>query len=135
MFRFTQEPLSGSQSQCLDKITGMVPLCLSICALPVLWRHIPTCCACGSPCTANHTHTHTHTHTTSGCLPMKMEPIRSSETSAIKTQTPGNYPKRNILHLLTHRPLELYQLLVAVCYCWYELLVYLRSWIKMTSEM
>ena len=26
-------------------------------------------------------------------LPMKMEPIRSSETSAIKTQTPGNYPK------------------------------------------
>ena len=31
-------------------------------------------------------------------LPMKMEPIRSSETSAIKTQTPGNYPKRNILH-------------------------------------
>ena len=29
-------------------------------------------------------------------MPMKMEPIRSSETSAIKTQTPGNYPKRNI---------------------------------------
>ena len=24
----------------------------------------------------------------------KMEPIRSSETSAIKTQTPGNYPKK-----------------------------------------
>ena len=32
-------------------------------------------------------------------LPMKMEPIRSSETSAIKTQTPRNYPKRNILQL------------------------------------
>ena len=32
-------------------------------------------------------------------LPMKMEPIRSSETSAIKTQMPGNYPKRNILQL------------------------------------
>jgi len=30
---------------------------------------------------------------------MKMEPLRSSETSAIKTQTPGNYPKRNILQL------------------------------------
>ena len=30
-------------------------------------------------------------------LPMKIEPIRSSETSVIKTQTPGNYPKRNIL--------------------------------------
>ena len=32
-------------------------------------------------------------------LPMKMEPIVSSETSAIRTQTPGNYPKRNHLHL------------------------------------
>ena len=31
---------------------------------------------------------------------MKMEPIRSSETSAIKTQTPGNYPKRNILQVI-----------------------------------
>ena len=45
MFRFTQEPSSRSQSQCLAKITGMVPLCLSICALSVLWRQIPTCCA------------------------------------------------------------------------------------------
>jgi len=26
-------------------------------------------------------------------LPMKMEPIVSSETSAIKSQTPGNYQK------------------------------------------
>ena len=32
-------------------------------------------------------------------LPMKMEPTVSSETSAIRTQTPGNYPKRNTLHL------------------------------------
>jgi len=32
-------------------------------------------------------------------LPVKMEPIVSSETSAIRTQTPGNYPKRNKLHL------------------------------------
>jgi len=40
-------------------------------------------------------------------LPMKMEPIVSSETSAIRTQTPGNYPKRNKLHTvnLLH-PLE-----------------------------
>jgi len=30
-------------------------------------------------------------------LPMKMEPTVSSETSAIRTQTPGNYPKRNTL--------------------------------------
>jgi len=32
---------------------------------------------------------------------MKMEPTVSSETSAIRTQTPGNYPKRNKL-LLEH---------------------------------
>jgi len=33
-------------------------------------------------------------------LPMKMEPIVSSETSAVRTQTPGNYPKRNNLRLM-----------------------------------
>ena len=27
-----------------------------------------------------------------------MEPIEGSETSAFKTQTPGKYPKENILH-------------------------------------
>jgi len=32
-------------------------------------------------------------------LPMKIEPIVSSETSAIRTQTLGNYPKRNKLHI------------------------------------
>jgi len=46
MFQFMQEPLSGNQSQCLAKITGMVPLCLLIWALSVLWSHILTCCAC-----------------------------------------------------------------------------------------
>jgi len=30
---------------------------------------------------------------------MKMERIVSSETSAIRNQTPGNYPKSNKLHL------------------------------------
>ena len=34
--------------------------------------------------------------------PMKMEPIMSSETSAIRNQTPGNYPKRNKLHSLQY---------------------------------
>jgi len=33
---------------------------------------------------------------------MKMEPIVSSETSAIRTQTLGNYPKRNNLHYLDY---------------------------------
>jgi len=31
-------------------------------------------------------------------LPMKMEHIKGSETSGFTTQTPGNYPKENILH-------------------------------------
>jgi len=37
-------------------------------------------------------------------LPMKMEPIVCSETSAIRTQTPGNYPKRNklLMSLVVH---------------------------------
>jgi len=30
---------------------------------------------------------------------MKMELIQCSETSAIRTQMPGNYPKENILHI------------------------------------
>ena len=30
---------------------------------------------------------------------MKMELIEGSETSAIRTQTPGNYPKENILRI------------------------------------
>jgi len=30
---------------------------------------------------------------------MKVELIEGSETSAIRTQTPGNYPKENILHI------------------------------------
>ena len=30
---------------------------------------------------------------------MKMDPTVSSETSAIRTQTPGNYPKKKTLHL------------------------------------
>jgi len=47
-------------------------------------------------------------------LPMKMEPTVSSETSAIRTQTPGTYPKRNKLHLehgeilKTRRKLSIY---------------------------
>jgi hypothetical protein len=32
-------------------------------------------------------------------LPLKMESLQCSETSAISTQTPGKHPKENILHL------------------------------------
>jgi hypothetical protein len=34
-------------------------------------------------------------------LPMKMEPIERSETSASNTQTPGNYPKETVLQQAT----------------------------------
>jgi len=37
-----------------------------------------------------------------------MELIVSSETSAIRTQTPGNYPKRNNLHTHTHTYIYIY---------------------------
>ena len=33
---------------------------------------------------------------------MKIEPIRSSETSAINTQLPGNYPKKEHITILLH---------------------------------
>jgi hypothetical protein len=32
-------------------------------------------------------------------LPMNMEQIERSETSAYKIQTPGNYPEENIQHV------------------------------------
>jgi len=35
-------------------------------------------------------------------LPMKMELMEGSETSAIRTQTPGNYPKENILQVVIY---------------------------------
>ena len=44
MFRFTQEPSSGSKCQYLAKIIDMG--CLSIRTWSVLWRHIRACCAC-----------------------------------------------------------------------------------------
>ena len=52
-----------------------------------------------SNCRRFGTHYRFHLH-----LPMKMEPIVSSETSAIRTQTPGNYPKRNNLRSLFSLP-------------------------------
>ena len=41
MFRFTQEPSSGSKCQYLAKITDMVRRCLSIRTWSVLWRYMP----------------------------------------------------------------------------------------------
>jgi hypothetical protein len=39
-------------------------------------------------------------------LPLKMEPIECSETSAISTQTPRKHPKENMLHLTHGKSLE-----------------------------
>ena len=47
---------------------------------------------------------------------MKMEPIVSSETSAIRTQTPGNYPKRNNLHLEHGESLRTRLIEIGLCY-------------------
>ena len=48
--------------------------------------------------------------------PMKMEPIRSSKTSAIKTQMPGNYAKRNILQLKHSESLKTSCRSISECY-------------------
>jgi hypothetical protein len=45
---------------------------------------------------------------------MKMEPIEGSETSAFKPQTPGKYPKENILHKVHGESLKSRQILK----CW-----------------
>jgi hypothetical protein len=62
MFRFTQQPSSGSYNLTLSKIASLVQLCVSVETLSVLWRHILTWCACVCTlvllCTVNHTHEH-----------------------------------------------------------------------------
>jgi len=57
---------------------------------------------------------------------MKMKLIEGSETSAIRTQTPGNYPKENILHIEQGERLksELGDFCIFfVSGCWIELIV------------
>jgi len=59
-------------------------------------------------------------------LPMKMEPIVSSETSAIRNRTPGNYPKRNKLHLehgesLKTRMIPNISEIKLLIWCWFEI--------------
>ena len=49
---------------------------------------------------------------------MKMVPIVSSETSVIRTQTPGNYPKRNKLHLEHGESLKTRSVKFVVCTQW-----------------
>jgi len=52
-------------------------------------------------------------------VPMKMEPIKGSETSAFKTQTPGKYPKENILQQICSIMYSkiLYQKIIMECQC------------------
>ena len=55
---------------------------------------IPRRLSSNSQRSGTHCQFHLHRH-----LPTKMEPTVSSETSTIRTQTQGNYPKKNTLHL------------------------------------
>ena len=57
--------------------------------LPVLFSSQTFSCI-NTPAFLSSSHTSYH-------LPMKMEQIECSETSAYKIETPGNYPKENIL--------------------------------------
>jgi len=61
---------------------------------------------------------------------MKMEPIVSSETSAIRTQTPGNYPKRNKLHLEHGESLKTRRIILKSLHCLQALMF---SWKLETS--
>jgi len=45
-----------------------------------------------------------------------MEPIEGSETSAIRTKTPENYPKENILHIENSESLNS-RIYIYVCVC------------------
>ena len=57
MFRFKQEPSSGSYNQSLVKITSLVQLYMSVQTLSVLWRHIVTAIIEEVLlCTVNNTH-------------------------------------------------------------------------------
>jgi len=65
-------------------------------------------CECGCECGCEWECEWDHCCVLSGCLPsqsffihlpMKMEQVEGSETSDIRTKTPGNYPKKNILHI------------------------------------
>ena len=48
---------------------------------------------------------------------MKMELIGGSETSAIRTQTPRNYPKENILHIEYGERLKSRKYTIFVAHC------------------
>ena len=68
-----------------------------------------------TPTVLSYSHTSYH-------LPMKMEQIECSETSAYIIQTPGNYPKENIIYSehgeslkLRTNQLMMYEAKVAVC--------------------
>jgi len=63
-----------------------------------------------------------------------MEPIEGSETSAFKTQTPGKYPKENILHKEHGESLKSCFLfvicivlnLILLCLLWFIAKIYVR---------
>ena len=62
-------------------------------------------------------------------LPMKMELTVSSETSAIRTQTLGNYPKRKKLHLEHSESLKTRKMVISLKTLWQGLvlMMYLKD--------
>ena len=92
-----------SLTYCSEPLTDNIPRCKHV---TLLVFKLSPCSKCNlflfgviprrlsSNCRRFGTHCRFHLH-----LPMKMELTLSSETSAIRTQTPGNYPKKNKLHV------------------------------------
>jgi hypothetical protein len=61
-----------------------------------------------TPSPVTHQHSSNLVHSTHAYLPVKMEQIECSETSAYKLQTPGNCPKESIQHS-TNFPKKIYK--------------------------
>jgi hypothetical protein len=65
-------------------------------------------------------------------LPRKMEPIEGSQTSVFKPQTPGNYPKENILQTKCYRMWDIllpmgFELFAELSKTWTQLYVITRT--------
>ena len=72
MFRFTQEPSSGSYNQCLAKITNLAQQCLSVQTLSLLWRQRSTSLR-------SEPYTNTHTRSEYAAITLTSVPTRTVE--------------------------------------------------------
>jgi len=91
---------SGSKSLKLPSVRNCFTLAMTnnvICPFWLIPRRLSS--NCRRFCTHCQFHLHRQVNEVFIHLPVKMEPTVSSEKSEISTQTSGNYPKRNKLHL------------------------------------